>query len=562
MPTPNRPADAIEVFFSYSHKDEDLRDALADHLSILKRQGAISEWYDREITAGTEWEGEIDSHLQTAHIILLLVSANFIASDYCYDVELTRAMERHETGEARVIPVILRPVDWHGAPFGKLRPLPKNGEPITSKRWDSLDAAFLDVARGIRLVAEQLRQGQPQSREAVQAKAIPVSPAVVEPVANSRLEPPAREIAAPIAQSNPSVGTAVDDRPSRSASSPSIWTRRRLIQYAGFGGVGVAGAFVINQIANNRSAPPETSQTTSPDQSPPAAAPSLPTLENLTFDAPTINATGQVVKRDRKSTQSFKEDLGNGVFLEMVAIPGGRLFMGSPDTEEGWQASERPQRWVNNIQPFFMGKCAITQAQWHIVAEGLPKVNINLRDEPSHFKVQGDDRPVEHVSWDEANEFCARLTQALGIEFRLPSEAEWEYACRAETNTPFHFGQTITTDLANYDGRSSYAAEPAGIHRKEPVAVGTFKAPNAFGLYDMHDNVWEWCADLWHDSYKDAPKNAGVWNEGGDPKFRVLRGGSWGNSAKVCRSASRFKAEPGYRGGDVGFRVVCTLPAT
>jgi hypothetical protein len=150
-----KPAKAIEVFYSYSHKDEDLRDELEKHLSILKHQGVIQSWHDRRIGAGREWEGEIDKHLNTAHVILLLISADFLASDYCYEVEMKQAMERHEAGEVCVIPVILRPVDWRGAPFGKLQALPKDAKPVTS--WPDLDEAFLNVAQGIRAAAEGIK---------------------------------------------------------------------------------------------------------------------------------------------------------------------------------------------------------------------------------------------------------------------------------------------------------------------------------------------------------------------------------------------------------------------
>ena len=139
---------SIEVFYSYSHKDEELRDQLEIHLSLLKRQGVIDNWHDRRISAGNEWANEIDEHLNTARIILLLISADFLASDYCYDVEMKRALERHTTGEARVIPVILRSVDWQHASFGKLQALPKDAKPVTS--WDNRDEAFTDIARGIR----------------------------------------------------------------------------------------------------------------------------------------------------------------------------------------------------------------------------------------------------------------------------------------------------------------------------------------------------------------------------------------------------------------------------
>jgi hypothetical protein len=154
--SPSAPQRAIEVFFSYAHEDEALRNELAKHLRLLERQAIIAGWHDRQITAGREWAGVIDAHLQSAQIILLLVSADFLASDYCYDIEMQQAMTRHEAGDARVIPVILRPVDWHSAPFGKLQALPKDGRAVTN--WPNHDDAFLDIARGIRAVAEEMAQ--------------------------------------------------------------------------------------------------------------------------------------------------------------------------------------------------------------------------------------------------------------------------------------------------------------------------------------------------------------------------------------------------------------------
>ncbi|MDF5710329.1 MAG: toll/interleukin-1 receptor domain-containing protein [Nostoc sp. S4] len=151
----------VKVFFSYSHKDEALRDELATHLSMMKRQGIIEAWHDREISAGSEWANAIDDNLEVADIILLLVSANFLASDYCYDKEMTRAMERHETREARVIPIILKPTDWNGAPFGKLQALPKNAKPVTT--WPDQDEAFLNVAQGIRKVVEDIAKSKTSS---------------------------------------------------------------------------------------------------------------------------------------------------------------------------------------------------------------------------------------------------------------------------------------------------------------------------------------------------------------------------------------------------------------
>lgn len=149
----------IEVFFSYSHQDEGLRDELAKHLKLLQRQGVISTWHDRDISAGSEWAGAIDDHLNSAQIILLLISPDFMASDYCFDLEMRRAMERYEAGEAVVIPIILRPVDWTGAVFSKLQGLPKNVQPVTT--WANRDEAFLDIARGIRRTVEKITMSNP-----------------------------------------------------------------------------------------------------------------------------------------------------------------------------------------------------------------------------------------------------------------------------------------------------------------------------------------------------------------------------------------------------------------
>jgi hypothetical protein len=145
----------VEVFISYSHKDDPLREKLDTHLSLLRRQGVIAAWHDRRIAAGQEWARAIDEHLERAAVILLLVSADFLASDYCYEREMRRALERHDAGEARVIPVILRPVDWHAAPFARLQALPKDGKAIT--KWSPRDEGYQSVAVGIQKAVEEVR---------------------------------------------------------------------------------------------------------------------------------------------------------------------------------------------------------------------------------------------------------------------------------------------------------------------------------------------------------------------------------------------------------------------
>jgi len=164
------PEVSLRLFFSYSHKDEALRDELAKHLSILEWQGVISSWHDRKILPGEEWGYQINDNLNTADIILLLVSSDFLFSKYCWDVEVKKAIERHNAGDACVIPVILRSVDWNGAPFGKLQALPKNAEPVVSRYWHNPDEAFTDVARGIRAAAEKLKKGKEEQRQKQEAQ--------------------------------------------------------------------------------------------------------------------------------------------------------------------------------------------------------------------------------------------------------------------------------------------------------------------------------------------------------------------------------------------------------
>ncbi|HLP90288.1 MAG TPA: formylglycine-generating enzyme family protein [Nostocaceae cyanobacterium] len=259
------------------------------------------------------------------------------------------------------------------------------------------------------------------------------------------------------------------------------------------------------------------------------------------------------INRHKKTARYFTEDLGNGIELEMVLIPGGSFLMGSPENEPESRDDERPQHEVT-IKPFCMGKYPITQAQWQAVAQ-LPQVNKELELDPSRFK--GAKRPIECVSWNDAVEFCARLSAYTKRPYRLPSEAEWEYACRAGTRTPFHFGETITTDLANYNGEYVYGNGSEGIYREETTEVGSFGVANEFGLYDMHGNVWEWCQDDWHNNYEGAPTDGSAWISNETSRDKLLRGGSWLYIPVYCRSAFRGYYVAGFVDYSLGFRVVC-----
>lgn len=268
----------------------------------------------------------------------------------------------------------------------------------------------------------------------------------------------------------------------------------------------------------------------------------------------------------------YAEALGNGIRLEMVGIAGGSFLMGSPKHDVAAGPEERPQRKVT-VQPFYLAKFPVTQEQWAQVAS-FPKIALELPSKPAfHLGAQ---RPVEQVSWYEAIEFCARLSQKTGQQYRLPSEAEWEYSARGKTTTPYHFGLTISPKLANY---SSCGLDPSVPRFGGTTPVAHFNATNKFGLYDMHGNVWEWSADPWHEMYRvyffnRAPSDGRVWANGNsdryynladnihillkDKSIRVSRGGSWFNEPWFCRSACRHRMAPDAKYGHLGFRVCCS----
>ena len=288
--------------------------------------------------------------------------------------------------------------------------------------------------------------------------------------------------------------------------------------------------------------------------------------------------------------EGYREDLGGRLALTLVKIPAGSFLMGSQEEPER-SDNEGPQHEVK-LESFFISQTPITQAQWREVAGWQPlpaeRWRQDLNPDPSHFQnregqaegevrlfeaeTNTDNRPVERVSWLDALEFCNRLSQRTGRTYTLPSEAQWEYACRAGTTTPFYFGSTLTPELASYNGNFAYADGPQGIDRKQTTPVGMFAA-NAWGLHEMHGNVYEWCLDHWHQGYEGAPADGSAWlsiTEQQDPlttkgvkdgtddsERRLLRGGSWYGYPGRCRSACRFRLQPVDALSRVGFRVVC-----
>lgn len=312
-------------------------------------------------------------------------------------------------------------------------------------------------------------------------------------------------------------------------------TRRRFFQYAGLGSASflLAGRDRLFNLPSSDSTLQHSS-----------------TLSTFYFDVATVDQAGQLKQSERHSAQFFPEPLSPDHFLEMVSVSEGHFSMGSSRNEVRRVAHESLRHDVD-LPSFFVSKYPITQAQWAVIA-ALPQVNRALNPDPAYF--QGDNHPIESVSWLDAVEFCDRLSQHTGRRYQLPTEAQWEYACRAGTTTPFHTGETITSQLADYVGTYTYQSEPTGNYQQQTLPIGSF-SPNAFGLYDMHGNVWEWCADAWTPS-RPTLSNRLYSQSVNTDSLRAIRGGSWLDAPAKLRSASRSGYSETSLNRTIGFRVV------
>ncbi|WP_414578786.1 SUMF1/EgtB/PvdO family nonheme iron enzyme [Anabaena sp. CCY 9402-a] len=423
----------------------------------------------------------------------------------------------------------------------------RNRANVTEKLADALN----------KMVSYYFRDRYPSAVEALAAiKSLQgqqqVQPTIPIPQPQPRQVIPTIPIPQPRQQVQPTIPISPPPTPTKIITP---WSRRKVIQTVGFAGAGLGLAIVIPRLSQSDSGEISTTDITvtpaatpAPTNSPRRSSPtSSNSLQTFQFETVTVNSQGSITNRRNEEARYFAEDLGNGVSLEMVQIPEGTFTMGSPAGEAQRESDESPQHEVR-VPGFFMGKYAVTQEQYQAI----------MGTNPSNFK--GEKRPVEQVSWDNAVEFCEKLSQKTGKTYRLPSEAEWEYACRAGTTTPFYFGETITPDLVNYDGNFPYGSAPKGEYRKATTNVGIFPS-NSFGLYDMCGNIWEWCQDVYNNSYQGAPIDGSARLTGSDNNTKLLRGGSWINYARDCRSADRVRYARAVRGSDVGFRIVAVALA-
>ena len=495
------PPERDQLFISYSHVDRGWVERLQTMIRPLVRSHGLRLWDDSQIQPGDKWREEIETALAAAKVALLLVSSDFLASEFVTNSELPQLLTAAEEEGLRILWVPLRPSLVRRTPIDAYQALLDPGRPLARMDPVEQEEALVEIA----LAIEKALAARHDSPPGAGAKT----------KGDSAGRP--RQAAAP-----------------RSGSSFLPGAERQAVATARSG-----------------AAQPEMAQ---PEVAEPAPA-TIP-LQRFATSTCLLRQEGGRWSMERRPLQveGCREELGGGLALTMVKIPAGSFRMGSPEDEPERFESEGPQHEVT-LGSFFLAQTPITQAQWRAVA-GWQKLERDLNPDPSQFK--GANRPVEQVSWFDALEFCRRLSQRTGQRYGLPSEAQWEYACRAGSTTPFHFGATLTPELANYDGNGVYGNGLKGTYRKQTIDVASFPA-NGWGLHDLHGNVWEWCEDHWHDSYNFAPGDDQPWliPAAAADERRLLRGGSWYDHPRDCRSAYRNDIHPDFRYYYIGFRVCC-----
>ncbi len=546
---------ALKTFIIYSSKDKTFREELEQHLSLLTETGLIEVWSDREILPGEEWDKAIEKQLNAAKLVLMLISVDFFNSHYIRHKEFKKAIAKRTSGDATVIPIIVRDCSWEIHPVVKeLQVLPKGGKPISSRHWPDRDEAWSDVVRNLALSIKKLTADPP-------VVATPPKPPPAEPA--PKPEPP-----------SPGPDTyawKITERYDNEAAYEIFLEDHPDSQYAE-----EAKKRLLAIRAPAKAAASQKAEQQALDEA--AWRIALRTNSIAAFEIYLENhPDGSHADEARQKIRQLQPQNGTVVrdgesLPEMVFVEGGEFLMGSNDYD-----SEKPPHDVR-VSDFLIGKYPVTVAEFKqfIDASGYQTeadkkgssyvwtgseykeqkgVNWKCDVKGSARPASDHDHPVIHVSWNDADAYCQWLSEKTGKTYRLPSEAEWEFAARGGTFS-LSFGE----------GRGGAGFKYSGSNKLDEVGwydsnsgqrthrVGEKNKPNELGLHDMSGNVWEWCQDAWHDNYKDAPKDGRPWTEGGDASRAVLRGGSWSNNDNSCRVASRDWNRRGVRNYNAGFR--------
>jgi len=569
------PSQRRQLFISYSHADRVWVVRLQKMIQPLVRDKDLKLWDDSQIPAGARWKEEIQQALATAKVALLLVSADFLASDFVNSAELPHILKAAEEEGMRILWVKLRSCLVQHTPIHEFQAAIDPARPLAAMvDWEQ-EEALAKVAETIDVVLQQAREEEFQRQEA-------------ERLAREEEESKRRkaEHEQKLKRYEQAFTQAIDTHyPLDKDGAERFQQLQRELALSNDDVAQTEAPLIASkqeeyQRKQAQERERQNAERRAPDR---AASTSAPPISPSPWPLHPIRATNCLLLREGNrwrqqrtpvEVEGYEEELAPGVALTMVRIPSGTFLMGSPEGEEGRDDREGPQHEVS-VREFFLGQTPITQAQWRAVALWQPRDGEqwgrDLKSDPSRFQgkearlLEGesttDNRPVEQVKWHDAQEFCRRLSQRTGRRYGLPSEAQWEYACRAGTTTPFHFGDTLTAELANYNAIEPYGRGPKGSYREQTTDVGTFPA-NPWGLYDMHGNVWEWCEDHRHASYDFAPGDDQPWliPAAGPEELRLLRGGAWNYLPSYCRSATRWWILPVDSFPDDGIRVCCLPP--
>lgn len=511
-----------KVFTIYAREDAPYLKELRGQLRPLEYAGRIQVWSDREINPGMDWEQEIVHNLDTADIILILVSAAYYDSAYIHEKEIKYALKRHEKGEARVLPIIVRPCSFLDDPvISRLQVLPTDGKPVTDRRhWAERDDAWLDVVAGLKRTLDQLAEQEKKHQQAAQdqiaqeqdrAEQERLTRLRAQEAEQLRLADQAAWQKAETTDTVPAYQSYLNNFPQgrmaqdararikslKKAAAPPLPLRK----YAVYGG----GALLL------------------------ALAVWLAAKMFVNTDNGTVSEKKNAVQVDTAEVTKLASPLPNAKSgLEMVRAPGGSFTMGSPANEAGRYVDECQH--TVSVGNFYIGRYEVTQADWRAIMGNNPSDHKNC-----------DDCPVENVSWEDIQAFLKKLNARYPAKnYRLPTEAEWEYAARGGSNAPY-----LTYSGSNNLSATGWYSDNSG-NQTHPVGA---KQPNRLGLYDMSGNVWEWCQDTYVRYPCDSKRTA-------EGRARVGRGGGAFGDAASCRAAYRSYREPADRYHDFGFRLV------
>lgn len=507
----------LKTFIIYAHEDRPTVNAIRGQLRIFEKKEVLQIWDDGEILAGQDWDKSIKSKLESAQLILLFISVDFLNSEYIEKTELQAALQRHRDGEAILIPIIVRPCFWQEYfELGKFQALPPKAKPILSHDLHAIDDAYHAVALGIKAAADEMQQKIVAAEKARQEE--------LERENRQKTEAEKQKQKAERLQKQDEIAwkaalAAIENAKSAREKMDALEVYLDEPQHK------LHRVEAERQFEELQSA--ETARKMEEKQ-----------REQQQLKAGQKKRAAEQAEQERKKQEAIREatllkmrqEIEKGL-PEMVFVRGGTFQMGSNDHDR-----EKPIHSVT-LSDFEIGKYPVTQKVWQEI----------MGNNPSHFK-GCDDCPVENVSWNDVQEFLKKLNQKYpGKNYRLPSEAEWEYAARGGQQS-----KGYTYAGSNDIGEVAWYAENSG---RKTHPVGSKKA-NELGIYDMSGNVWEWCQDAWHENYQGAPTDGSAWISGGEQWQRVLRGGSWGNVPNYCRAAFRLWYDPILRYGGCGFRLV------